>query len=219
MTNEVKRTTGRRKGDSSSRDAILKSAMKVFAEKGYDGASLRAITADAGVDVALVKHFFGDKEGLFNEAVLQHIERNLALIQFYSDDPHIRFAENMAGMYVRLWEAEPTALSVRAVFRAAFESDKALEKLQSVVTGKIFGLFQENTLLIGDFSFDALSADQKELAMKQIQFLAAQLLGVGVSRYIFKMQPISSMDEDHLRVQLVKIIEAAIADLRQMLST
>ena len=61
--------TGRRGGDSGTREAILDAARKRFAAHGYDGATIRRIAADAGVDPALVHHFFGTKERLFAAAV------------------------------------------------------------------------------------------------------------------------------------------------------
>jgi len=57
---------GRRPGDPSVTKAeILGAAKSAFAEYGYDGATLRRIAAAAGVDVALVSHYFGNKESLF----------------------------------------------------------------------------------------------------------------------------------------------------------
>lgn len=56
---------GRRPGNQSTKKKILDAAIDIFAENGYDKSSLRSITSRAGVDVALVKHFFGGKEGLF----------------------------------------------------------------------------------------------------------------------------------------------------------
>src|SRR5215475_9583491 len=64
-----KRPTGRRSGDSGTREAILFAARHRFGEVGYDAASIRAIAADAGVDPALVHHFFGTKERLFAAAM------------------------------------------------------------------------------------------------------------------------------------------------------
>ena len=57
--------TGRRPGDSGTREAILEAARRQFAERGYDRASLRAIAAEAGVDPGLVTHFHGSKQALF----------------------------------------------------------------------------------------------------------------------------------------------------------
>src|SRR3954447_9420889 len=61
--------TGRRPGDSGSREAILAAARDLFAERGYEGASMRAIGASAGVDAALVVHFFGTKANLLEAAI------------------------------------------------------------------------------------------------------------------------------------------------------
>ncbi len=58
--------TGRRPGDSSVTKAeILDAARLTFAEMGYESATLRRIAATAGVDVALIAHYFGNKESLF----------------------------------------------------------------------------------------------------------------------------------------------------------
>ncbi|MEN8234716.1 MAG: TetR family transcriptional regulator [Actinomycetota bacterium] len=58
--------TGRRPGDSAvTRAEILDAARSTFAESGYEGATLRRIAATAGVDVALIAHYFGSKEQLF----------------------------------------------------------------------------------------------------------------------------------------------------------
>ena len=63
------RRTGRRPGNPDTREAILAAAREAFAERGYDGASIRAIAAGAGVDPALVHHYFGTKEQLFLAAM------------------------------------------------------------------------------------------------------------------------------------------------------
>src|SRR5918995_1357732 len=57
--------TGRRPGESGTRDAIADAARRRFAEVGYERATIRAIAGDAAVDPALVLHFFGSKQELF----------------------------------------------------------------------------------------------------------------------------------------------------------
>ncbi len=51
------RRSGRRAGESGTREAILAAARAQFAARGYDGATIRAIAAAAAVDPALVHHF------------------------------------------------------------------------------------------------------------------------------------------------------------------
>ena len=63
------RRTGRRPGNPDTREAILTAAREAFAERGYDAASIRAIATRAGVDPALVHHYFGAKEQLFLAAM------------------------------------------------------------------------------------------------------------------------------------------------------
>lgn len=55
-----------KKPRKSRKDRIIEVAERLFAKSGYDGVSLRQITNQAGVDVALVKYHFGNKQGLFD---------------------------------------------------------------------------------------------------------------------------------------------------------
>lgn len=54
-----------------TRERILNSAEKLFADKGFDATSIREITANARCNVAAVNYHFGDKEGLY-DSVFQH---------------------------------------------------------------------------------------------------------------------------------------------------
>ncbi len=73
----------------SSKDKILEIAERLFAQRGFHGVSLREITNEAGVDVALIKYHFGNKQGLFDELLLRradaiNIERSAALQEVLS---------------------------------------------------------------------------------------------------------------------------------------
>jgi len=63
------RVSPRRRDAEATRAAILEAAKAQFALLGYDCAVLRDIAREAGVDVALVKRYFGGKEALFLEAL------------------------------------------------------------------------------------------------------------------------------------------------------
>ena len=59
------RTAGRRPGKSNTRHLLVEAARELFAERGYEGTSLREIAAAADVDPGMIRHYFGDKETLF----------------------------------------------------------------------------------------------------------------------------------------------------------
>src|SRR5690606_2428005 len=63
----TRRGRGRPPGESDSRARIAAAAVHEFGEHGYDGATVRAIAARAGVDAALVHHYYGSKADLFAE--------------------------------------------------------------------------------------------------------------------------------------------------------
>ena len=57
------------------RDALLKSAIKLFAEKGFSAVDLREISKDAGVTVGLIRHYFDSKDGLIDAAIANVTEQ------------------------------------------------------------------------------------------------------------------------------------------------
>lgn len=67
----------RTRNAAATRAGILEAARRRFTEEGYDGASLRDIAAEAGVDVALVARYFGSKEELFREVLTQDAPEDL----------------------------------------------------------------------------------------------------------------------------------------------
>ena len=68
--------TGRRPGVSGTREAILDAARRAFAEQGYQHATIRGVADLAGVDPALVHHYFGTKQGLFVAAMQLPVTRS-----------------------------------------------------------------------------------------------------------------------------------------------
>src|SRR5256886_17585982 len=78
--------TGRRPGNQDTREAIVEAARKAFAERGYDRASIRAIATSAGVDPALVHHYFGTKDELFLATVQAPMDPAVLLPQGLDGD-------------------------------------------------------------------------------------------------------------------------------------
>src|SRR5690606_34714402 len=61
----------RNQSGDKTRIRIIEAAEELFADAGYEGASLRKIMANAGVSISLINYHFGNKEGLLR-AIFQH---------------------------------------------------------------------------------------------------------------------------------------------------
>src|SRR3954453_22756460 len=69
MSTDSSKKSGRRPGTTNTREAIAAAARAQFADVSYDRATIRGIATAAGVDPALVVHFYGSKEDLFREVM------------------------------------------------------------------------------------------------------------------------------------------------------
>jgi AcrR family transcriptional regulator len=87
--------TGRRPSNApSGREALLRAALEVFAQRGFDATSLRDLALQAEVDVALVSRLFGSKQQLWQAVVdslvaqqQPHLERMQATVELSQSDP------------------------------------------------------------------------------------------------------------------------------------
>src|SRR5436309_15989280 len=113
MSEENRRTstrtprTGRRSGETSTRADILEAARRLFAERGYAGATMRAIAAEAGVDAALVVHFFGNKATLLSQAVDWPFDPEVEMPKLLADGKH-QVGRHLAALVVKTWDREGT---------------------------------------------------------------------------------------------------------------
>lgn len=78
----------------SARDRLLRQATAMFAVKGFTAASTREICEAAGVNIASIRYYFGDKEGLYRETLLGPITEVIHAFGRF-DDPELSFEEAM----------------------------------------------------------------------------------------------------------------------------
>src|SRR5919199_4790150 len=123
------RTGGRRPGTTTTRDAILDAARQLFAGHGYEGTTIRGIATHAGVDPALVHHFFGSKDDLFltvlevPETVMERIPQLIS-----GDLDHA--GEQLARFYLGLYEAPETRAAMLTAIRSAVVQEQAARVLR-----------------------------------------------------------------------------------------
>jgi AcrR family transcriptional regulator len=171
--------TGRRPGTAGTetREAILQAAKRLFAERGFEGASMRAIAAEAGVDAALITHFFGSKANLLGAAIEWpfDVDREIPRILKAGKD---RAGESLVTLFVRTWDREGSRHPAITLLRAAMTEPSAAELLADFMHARLFGpLLSE------------LGSDQIDI---RVNLVAGQLAGLGLARYILRFEPLAS---------------------------
>jgi AcrR family transcriptional regulator len=108
---------GRRPGQTQTRDDILAAARNQFGQRGYNGATIRGIAAEAGVNPALVHHFFGTKDQVFVAAL--NIPVNPAvMVELITQGPRDQIGERILGLFLGLWRAPETRQTFLALMRS-----------------------------------------------------------------------------------------------------
>ena len=174
---------GRRPGNPDTREEILEASRKEFAAAGYDGATIRAIASAAGVDPALVMHYFGSKDQLF--ATSLELPVNPAdLIKGIGASGPDRFGERLVRTLLETWDGLADRSPLVAALRTAMGTGPVAETLRQYVTTSIVGSFSD--LLEGeDASFRGV-------------LIGTQLAGLLIGRYILEIEPVASADRETL---------------------
>jgi len=175
--------TGRRPGASTTRDAILAAARRQFGERGYAGATMRSIAAEAGVDASLVVHFFGNKASLLGEAVQWPFDPAEALPKLLVDG-RAKAGRNLVDLVVRTWDQEGTRHPILTLLRAAMTEPQAAEMLRAFLSQELL------TPLM-----DELGSDRPEL---RIDLALSQLVGMAIARHIIEVEPLASIEPEEV---------------------
>jgi len=172
------RRTGRRPGKPDTREAILAAARDTFAERGFDGASIRAIATSAGVDPALVHHYFGTKDQLFLAAMKVPIDPGEVVPQVLAGDAG-QIGERLVRTFLGVWDSPAGAAGV-ALLRSGVTNEWSTRLLRELLTTQIL-----RRVLAG------LDLDPGEAPLR-VALVASQVAGVAMMRYIIKLEPLAS---------------------------
>jgi len=177
---EGPRSRGPRGGDSDTRGDIVAAATRVFGEKGYAASSVRGIARAAGVDPALVRHYFPAKSDLFVEVMrplAENDERVVALLAL----PRERLGDGLLRLALDLWEDPVTGARMRAVLASAVSTQEVGAAMAGVMMRDL-----------------VLRLVREDRAPERAAACATQLTGLALGRYVLEVPALATASRDTL---------------------
>ena len=186
---------GRRPGQTETREEILDAARRRFAEQGYDGATVRAIASDAGVNAALLHHFFGTKQRLFAASMNLPVDPG-ELVPRILDGPEEEIGERLVRAFLGLWQAPEGRAPFLAMIRSATTNDQVATMMRQ---------FLERAVL-------AKVAEARGVPKVRVAGIAAQMIGFALLRYVIGLPPLVAASEDEVVAMLAPVAQYYLTD-------
>jgi AcrR family transcriptional regulator len=156
----------------------------MFAERGFDRTSIRAIATEAKVDPALVHHYFGTKDKLFLASMNAPIDPS-ELVPKALAGPRDQAGERLVRMVLSVWDS-PAGTAAVALLRSAMSNEWTARLLREFVVTQIMRRF-----VVG------LGLEGEDVGMRTA-LVATQVGGLAMIRYVFKIEPVASADPEDL---------------------
>ncbi|HET8651781.1 MAG TPA: TetR family transcriptional regulator [Gaiellaceae bacterium] len=176
-------TRGRRAGTSRTREAIAEAARRSFGELGYERTTIRAIANEAGVDPALVIHFYGSKQQLFLSVIDLPFAPEEVLPAILAGDRN-GVGERFARFVVGMLEDENARSVMTGMVRAASTEAEAAAMLRELISRRVFAAIA-----------DGLGVDDANL---RANLVGTQVVGLVLARYVVAVEPLASLDADRV---------------------
>ncbi|MFF8841051.1 TetR family transcriptional regulator [Streptomyces sp. NPDC015130] len=202
MTDPAPRRRGRpsrtgEDGGPGARERILEAARAQFAERGYDKASVRGIAKAAGVDPALVHHYFGTKDEVFAAAIEVSFEPAL-VVPAILGGPREAIGERLARFFIGVWENPVSRAPLLAIVRSALTHEAAAKVLRTFVLRRLLEKIAAE-LDVPEPSFRA------ELA-------ASHMIGIVILRYVIQVEPLASADPEEIVAQVAPTLQRYLTE-------
>lgn len=182
---------GRRPGAPDTRAEVLAAARASFAEKGFRGTTIRAVGAAAGVDPALVHHYFGSKDDLFLAALEMPVDPREVLAPVVAQGPD-GAGERLLRTFLSVWDDPDMQVRLLAVVRSVLTDDGGTllkEGFIPVVVGPVLA---------------QLVADRPDV---RIPLVTSQVVGLIVTRYVIAFPPMAQMPAEDLVARVGPVLQ------------
>jgi len=174
--------SGRRAGTPATREAILAAAREAFIQHGYRGATIRRIAADAGVDPALVLHFFHNKEGLFREAMRPPLDPAALFGAVFAAEP-ANAGATIARLVIAALDSDAPRRTLLGLVRSAVSEESAAQ------------MIREGVLRAVEEALEQAGIDQPGL---RAALIGSQLIGLAMARYVVRAPAVAGAAPEEL---------------------
>ncbi|WP_406172483.1 TetR family transcriptional regulator [Streptomyces sp. NBC_00996] len=182
----------------ATRDRILEAAREEFSERGYEKTSVRGIAKAAGVDSALVHHYFGTKEQVFEAAIEVAFAPALDAPAAVEEGPLEAVGERLTRFIFSVWENPATRTPLLAIVRSAVNNETAAAVFRRLIAAQLLRRI----------------AGQLDLpdAELRAELAAAQLVGVAMLRYVIKVEPLASADPERIIGRVAPVVQGHLTN-------
>lgn len=186
---------GRRRGNPDTKAQILDAARAEFAERGYERATIRGIAASAGVDPALVMHYFGSKEQLFAAGLDVPVSPAVVMRSVFesADGP---VGEALITTMLTIWDHQGDTNQFVAVLRSATGEGPVHDLVREFVHVSILEALT-----------DLIDGPDAEL---RAGLVASQLVGLLVGRYLLELPPLVDAPIEELAANVGPVIDGYV---------
>ncbi|MFJ2825596.1 TetR family transcriptional regulator [Streptomyces toxytricini] len=183
-------TTPRR--SDQTKTAILRAARERFAAHGYERTTIRAVAADAEIDPSMVMRYFGSKEQLFDAALAVDLRLpDLGAV------PAEQLPATLVRHFVERWEGDPADDALLVLLRSAVTNEQAAARMRGVFATQVAPALA--------------AAIGPERAARTAGLVAAQLLGLALTRYLLALPPVATLPPEDLVNGLAPALAATLA--------
>ncbi|MCG7320884.1 TetR family transcriptional regulator [Arsenicicoccus cauae] len=183
---------GRRPAGEDARAQIVEAARTELAAKGYDGTSLRGVARAAGVDPALVHHYFAGKTALFAAAMEVPFDPR-QVIDGVLEAPVDRLGESLVRAFLGVWDTPEGRVRIAALLRSAATHPDAMTLLEQFLVREIFGRV-------------AGRAGPRGLE-RRAGLVATQMIGLGFARYVAELPGVADAEAEELVAAVAPVIQ------------
>lgn len=188
-----KRRRGRpRAGQSDARERILAAAIDEFGDLGYDAATMRGIAGRAGVDAALVHHYFGTKADLFGESIGAPMRPDLAIPEILAG-PADDVGERIVRYLLEAWDDPDVRRRGIALMRTAIGNKLTTPLLAGFISRELLSRIVR-----------VLEVDDAEL---RAALVASQVAGLLITRYVLRLPALAEASVDDLVARVAPTVQ------------